>query len=571
MCSILGMWSHSTGGRAWLVAWGLLLLGGGARAAVGDHVVQPGGLVALARAVHDETAKPWPGGLTFDEIVARPTSVRVSFSRPEGGGTGLTLLHPSLAPDDAVRAAGVAMIADAGAPEGLIEALVARLGDSEAVVWQLDEGDATGSTGAPSARGEAPAPAPEPRLDVEELSRRVEHLVKRGEPGVARAELDALDPDARRSDAQRVVLASLYVLAGDRAAAQRMIDGIEDPGLAPELMAIREPDATPEGLLGDRAGAEACAAVDVATTLRRVGREDAVAPFLRAVLARAPDCAAASEPLAVALVRAGRGEEALAVADAALAHAPDNDALRFIRVSALQQNGRLGDAIEGLEALVRGPGRKPGRLGLLLAMYLREQRVQARLDYWLDAAAQDPADPVARFMVGVLLHYQNRFAESDQWLMPLFEELPDEPRVYVYHAMNQFNLGHPDRARSLLDQAAALPVVDPDVYYCRAEVTRDTDRDLAIADFERFLSMIRGQALGNPAKEARVETMLAALKRCKASGDEVCDGPWEHPRLRGWRAPWVLPTLIGAAIALCAGALLLAVRRRRRKTPLGAA
>lgn len=391
-----------------------------------------------------------------------------------------------------------------------------------------------------------------------------EHLVERGEPEAARAELDALDMGRLSGPVERLLIASVYVLAGDREKAGRIAAEVTDAELAPQVAAITRTDVMPAELLGERQGDAACALVPVAVTLRRVGRENMVVPFLRAVLERAPKCAIAAERLALALINIGEGEEAVAIATESLKHDPENAALQLARISALQLTGKLTEAIDGLERLVRSPQRLPGHMGLLLAMYLRERRVQARLDYWMDASSKSPADVVPRFMIGVLLHYENHFAESDTWLLPLFEEMKGEPRLFVYHAMNQYNLGNPAKTRELLDIAAALPVVDPDVYYCRAEVTRDSERDLAIADFRRYVSIVSGQANTNPVKEARVQEMLAALERCKAEGIAVCDGPWEHPRLRGWNAPWVLPAVAGAVAALFAAIGMVLWQRRRR-------
>lgn len=546
---------------------GVVLWVGASAAWAGDgrFVVEPGGEAGLVRALR-EGGEAWPAGYALGEIRALPGEVRVAFRGPRGTQATVRALHPSLAPAGALRAGGVALIGADGAPLALVEAVAARLGAEPVVRWRAvgEGGDAavTAPAGDDAPKAEA---AP---MDLGQLVTHWEHLVERGEPEAARAELDALDFGRLSGPVERLLVASVYVLAGDRAKAERIAAEVKDPALAPEVAAIARPDVTPGELLGERRGDAACAIVGVAETLRRVGREQAEVPFLRAVLERAPKCAAAAEGLALALIKVGEGEEAVAIATASLKHDPTNAALQMARISALQLTGKLTEAIEGLERLVRSPQRLPGHLGLLLAMYLRERRVQARLDYWMDASAKEPADVVPRFMVGVLLHYENHFAESDTWLLPLFEEMPGEPRLFVYHAMNRFNLGNPAKTRELLDIAAALPVVDPDVYYCRAEVTRDTDRDLAIADFRRYLNIVSGQANTNPVKEARVQQMLASLERCKADGTAVCDGPWEHPRLRGWHAPWVKPVLAGAAAALLATVALVLWRRRRQRTPV---
>ena len=61
-------------------------------------------------------------------------------------------------------------------------------------------------------------------------------------------------------------------------------------------------------------------------------------------------------------------------------------------------------------------------------------------------------------MIGVLLHYGNDFEESTRWLQPLMGRLEGEPRLFVYIAMNAFNLGDKPTARRLLDEGAQLDV-----------------------------------------------------------------------------------------------------------------
>ena len=385
-----------------------------------------------------------------------------------------------------------------------------------------------------------------PEQDFGARVKRWEHLVERGEPEAARAELDTVDLDALTGPAERLVVASLYALAGDRAKAAAIAGAVTEPEMASQVMAVTRPEATVAELLGDARGADACARTDVAVTLGRVGRPGEVVPYLRAVLSRAPDCAAAAQRLAVALIDAGDGAGAAAIAAAALEHDPKNAALQLARISALQMNGDLSGAIDALESLVRSPERQQGHMGLLLAMYLRERRVEARLDYWMKASEAAPAEVVPRFMVGVLLHYGNHFAASDTWLVPLFEEMPGEPRLFVYHAMNLFNLGQPAKARELLETAAA----------------GSSRRSAGM--WRRGMEMsTRSMAVAASQAAARAAVARAALEQCAADGTAVCDGPWEHPRLRGWEAPWVRPALAGLLAAVVAAIGVVLWRRRR--------
>ncbi|MDP6946289.1 MAG: hypothetical protein QF464_19225, partial [Myxococcota bacterium] len=139
-----------------------------------------------------------------------------------------------------------------------------------------------------------------------------------------------------------------------------------------------------------------------------------------------------------------------------------------------------------------------------------------------------------------------------------------EPRLYVYRAMNAFNLEDTATARALLEEGIKLQIVDPDVFYCRAEITRDTERDLALSDLERYLTLTGRSQFENPRKRQRVVVMRDALVACKAAGTAVCEGPWEHPRsaLQGFfkRNERLLYDLL--ALLLVLGAALVWRRRR---------
>jgi MYXO-CTERM domain-containing protein len=214
-----------------------------------------------------------------------------------------------------------------------------------------------------------------------------------------------------------------------------------------------------------------------------------------------------------------------------------------------------------MENIVRGEHRQAGNLGMLLAMYLRGQETERAIETWKAWHVDHPNDVVAPFMVGVLLHYGNHFEESNRWLEPLEDRLHDEPRIFVYRAMNAFNLGDRTTARTLLDAAALLPVVDPDVYYCRAEITRDTERELAIEDLGRYLALTEGTPHASVEKQARVRDMYEELLVCHRENHAHCAGPWEHPRKAWWETPKAAG-LMGLAGLLIVG---LALRRRRRR------
>jgi len=134
--------------------------------------------------------------------------------------------------------------------------------------------------------------------------------------------------------------------------------------------------------------------------------------------------------------------------------------------------------------------------------------------------------------------------------------------------MNVFNQGDRSGALERLTLRADGPSPDPDVFYCRAEILRDTDRKQARDDLARYRLMSEGRRFSNPDKDERIRELTALLDACIADGRAVCEGPWEHPRLRHrdnnvmwWSHPVFLALLFG--LLLVAGAFIL---RRRKKS-----
>ena len=209
------------------------------------------------------------------------------------------------------------------------------------------------------------------------------------------------------------------------------------------------------------------------------------------------------------------------------------DGLR-LDLSASAKGYAVDRAIEIHETLAREDPKRPGRLANLLAVALIRvgepggtERLRTRLDAELK---KRPNDLVARFLLGVLHHYRNEFDRSNALLGPLERTLGGEPRFHVYLAMNDFNLGRRAPALDRLNRAMKLSTIDPDVYYCRAEILRDSDRPQALADLRLYATMSTASALHNKEKEQKVRRMIASLEACEKAGTGVCPGPWEHPR-----------------------------------------
>ena len=147
-----------------------------------------------------------------------------------------------------------------------------------------------------------------------------------------------------------------------------------------------------------------------------------------------------------------------------------------------------------------------------------------------------------------------------------------EARLFIYLAVSHFRLGEQQEAQTLIQRAVQVGPDDPDAFYCRAEIYQRVDVRAAIADLERYMSMVA--ALGrvgvavSDRKTERVRRMhahLLAITRGEASPEEIFDPV--RPLDRALMSPRLFA--IGAtALALvfaAAGASVWVLRRRQRR------
>ncbi len=555
-----------------LVGLGLTLLApaAGAEELAGAWVIPPGGEARLPASLMPD-GEPLEGRWKVHKAKIQKDKVRVHWIAARGDAAPfiLTLVHPSAASTEGRRLPDLSIEPTPGpVPAGFLDALVARIAAHPgALTWSELPPD-------PHAGEDAEEPPTEPAIDeaaaeregelIAELRRRVHHLVHRGDALTALEEIRASRGSSVKSPDARAELAVLHALAGDAEGAK----AIATPLATTRARVMASLAAPVEGAPVDRIKAAdiegLCSLVDVAEALFLLLRYDEAEAAYEAIRQGDPACEGATTSLALLLIDRQKGEAASALIEPLLAQRPEDPNLLMIQAAALRLRGRLTDAIDAVEKVVRNPeARHAGDMGTLLGMYLREGERLARLERWKRWHRDHPDDLVAPFMVGVLNHYENRFAASDAWLKPLKGRLEGEPRLYVYLSMNAFNLGRVEESRAHLDYAAGLEVVDPDVYYCRSEITRDTERDVSIADLERYLALTDGTPHASVPKQARVHEMLDALKRCRDEDIAACEGPFEHPRQPPGR--WLSTNLVPLGMALLLAAFLGLLGRRRKR------
>lgn len=536
----------------------LLVTAGALAATPQGPVLPPTAAAQVAGLLHLEV--PLEGA----QLSAKIERDRVLVSGERGGEVVLavTLVHPEAAAAKAaaLRSEAFALVLEPGpAPEALVSALKARL-EARAAAHRL--GWVVPEVGGPPARASESATPDAEMQRLHEAFESARHRLAIGEPERAREALAALGEDFPEPGFQLSA-----ALLWQRAGAPDKARGLAEPLREHEDAVTR---ALARMLLGEGVDAafvaeRACSFVQLARAQRELERGSEAAALLDRVVAADPGCRVGWEELAATRLALGEIDAAGRAVDEGLRRFPESAGLGFAKGSVLHARGEFGAAAQAVEAAIRSRPGPPRDLSVLLSMLVRDVDRRAAHVARLEAAVErDPEDLVSRFLLGVLHHYENRFELSNQLLRPLDgPALADEQRLQIYLAMNDFNLGDAEGALKRLDKAAQAAAPDPDVYYCRAEILRDTRRRAALKDLKRYMSLSDGQVLANPEKQERVAKMLRVLEACVAEGTEVCEGPWEHPRLRhhGGSYAWMY---IAGALGVLALALLIRLGRRRR-------
>ncbi|MBM4344876.1 MAG: hypothetical protein FJ100_16030 [Deltaproteobacteria bacterium] len=218
------------------------------------------------------------------------------------------------------------------------------------------------------------------------------------------------------------------------------------------------------------------------------------------IQAARPDAPEGVDLLAAGYARAGQWRQAIVLLhDLSKGH-PERDIV-------------LGRIAGMINFLTDAAGASPERKADLDA-------IEARMK----AAAADPNDIVARFIVATRAYYAGRLQEALPQLEALNQSANRDPRLPLYLAMAHFWLGHQQDAMRIIQRAVAIGPSDPDVFYCRSQIVRRVNLPLAIADLERYETMTHQPwAIGPAQKAARVQAELAFMRR------GVIPPDWDKP------------------------------------------
>ncbi len=232
----------------------------------------------------------------------------------------------------------------------------------------------------------------------------------------------------------------------------------------------------------------------------------------------------------------GDAEGEIATAKKILTAQPDAPEGVDLLAAGYARAGQWRQAIELLHDLSKGHperdivlGRIAGMINFLTDAAGENADRKADLDAIearMKAAAADPQDVVARFIVATRAYYGGRLQEALPQLEALSQSTNRDPRLPLYLAMAHFWLGHQQDAQRIIQRAVDIGPSDPDVFYCRSQIVRRVNLPLAIADLERYRTMTHQPwAIGPAQKAARVDAELAFMRRGEIPPDWDKPGP----------------------------------------------
>ena len=454
-------------------------------------------------------------GLTLEAV-----NIERGLVRAKAKGCTLELTHPQTRPCEGGLESGNVRVCASG-PACPSAAKLKRAG-ALTLPWrsaERDQGDTIDTTR--KAIRDAKVEA-QRRFDIDQLDRARDAL------------LPLLSLDTSHPMELLDGLVALTALGGSGA----VLRAIDEGKVAALPLAIRA-SLRAAAMMGPRLGAaslgallvadEACDATGFAAGLEVVHGHEAAVGLTRVIRRLAPTCfeAYALEAEMLSTLRHHRATKA--VIDEALSRFADHPGRARLKELELGSQGDEAGLIALYEARLAEGERSPGLFSVLFSHYVKHGVMQDRVAHYMERAAKDEGDDVAALVAGVLLHYEKRFAESNALVERAAPTFPEEPRVYIYQAMNHFNLGDREKAERFIAKAEALDAPDPDVYYCIGEIYRDTARDKALEALEVYWHMTAVSGGDISEKQERVRGMMRAIEGCRRDKTPApCPGPFEH-------------------------------------------
>ncbi len=277
------------------------------------------------------------------------------------------------------------------------------------------------------------------------------------------------------------------------------------------------------------AAEDACLAAPLLSASLTMRAYDAAARLGARMRELDPSCFVAYQDEAEAATMLRDLDRQKAVTLAAMERFKGDERLAPMEEAYLVAHGEVGVVQERLEARLAGGDRSSDVVKELIGFYIAPERREENLKRFRAAADADKTDDMAAFFAGVLLHYTQDYEASTAYLERVEKVLASEARLFIYRAMNAFNLGDMKTAKRLLGKAEKMDLEDPDVVYCIGEIYRDEDRPRALKALNAYWHQTAYTSDPTSVKQQRVAGMMRAIERCiRDKTPAPCPGPWEH-------------------------------------------
>lgn len=501
----------------------------------------------------------WPTGWRLVSSRVQQDVVVAHYQRGDEAAVQVTLRHPTTAAPDAIRTPVVSMDRSA-LPEDASAALRAQL-EVQAGDWLWQSAAEAPPLGQATPTTADPPVADDPAAQVAAAQRALTRSEALPALERARAQLAIAWQLRQRGDASATGLFQRHTATAGHDAESALLRWSARLGATG-----RAGDLEPTG--ADEATALCQAATAVAEEVSR-GAPSAALGLLAEVTRRAPTCRAAALHAARLAQVIGAPDVAMQALQPLLQRHPEDLELALTMANLERQADRLDAALQRLLRLDLRRMPADSALVLPLTRVLIDAvgaQLPAALAFAEAIAArsdQDPADAVAAFIAGTIEHHAGRWQASNRFLARSEKAFANEPRQFLYSAMNHLHLGDQAEAERRVSHAFRMGTHDPDVWYCRAMIFARSRPQQALEDLGKYLAAVKGTA-DNPARKSDyVADVMQDLEACRDAGDAGRCLDLRHART--WAAKqW--PSVAGvAALGLLAGWLW-----RRRRAAAGA-
>jgi tetratricopeptide (TPR) repeat protein len=194
-------------------------------------------------------------------------------------------------------------------------------------------------------------------------------------------------------------------------------------------------------------------------------------------------------------------------------------AFRFLEGVNMQQRDKVEQSLAALARIEAVDPHYPqllSRTGSTFLAYIGFLPDREAASFVEERLVRAPGAPSSRYLKALWLFYGPRdYQASIDLLEQVRGVVGDDPRVYMYLALDHFYLGHGEEAERLIGQAIEVSGGrDPDAFYVHSIIFRQKDLAVAVRDIERYLELSAGpDKVRSPKKEQWLRKELESLKQ----------------------------------------------------------